>query len=99
MLPPQEQLMTTGCCRCSRRSTPVPLRRTEILAGGMSVLIWMLLPKCPVCLAAYVALWTGLGLTVTQAVAVRWILMAVTSALICYTTVKLIVKSASRAAT
>src|SRR5688500_17768381 len=39
-----------------------------ILPSAMLVLM----PKCPVCLAAHVTLWTGLGLSLTAAFYLRW---------------------------
>jgi hypothetical protein len=33
------------------------------------------LPKCPACFAAYVALWTGIGLAVPVAAGLRWALV------------------------
>jgi hypothetical protein len=35
----------------------------------------VLVPKCPACLAAHVTLWTGLGLSLSTATYVRWVLL------------------------
>jgi hypothetical protein len=40
-------------------------------------------PKCPVCLVAHVALWTGLGLTLAEATYLRWLLLSLNGVLIC----------------
>jgi len=42
------------------------------------------MPKCPVCLAAYVALWTGLGLSFATAQYVRWSLLLVSGTALLY---------------
>jgi len=48
--------------------------------GLASIGVWVLMPKCPVCLAAYVALWTGLGLSFATAQYVRWLLLLMSAA-------------------
>ncbi len=54
---------------------------------GMTLAAWAVpgallavLPKCPACLAAYIALWTGIGLTVPVVSALRWALTLVCAA-------------------
>jgi hypothetical protein len=43
-----------------------------------------LLPKCPACVAAYFLFFTGIGLSLTTAATMRWILIALTiTALAC----------------
>lgn len=42
-----------------------------------------LIPKCPACVAAYVLLFTGVGLSIPAAAAVRWLLIAMSAALLC----------------
>jgi hypothetical protein len=56
----------------------------EIAAGALSVGVWVLMPKCPVCLAAHVALWTGLGLSFAEATYFRWSLLSLSGVLLFY---------------
>ena len=81
---PQQPLTTNGCCHCSSRSAPRSIRGWNILTGGLSLGVWIVMPKCPACLAAYVACWTGLGLSFTQAAYVRWSLMLLSIIAFCY---------------
>lgn len=64
----------TACCNaaCDRR-TPTWVRRArEILSWLFPSAILALMPKCPVCLAVHVMLWTGLGLSLSTAACLRW---------------------------
>lgn len=47
------------CCRRSLR-----LRKTDLGLSLLGVVGWLALPKCPLCLAAYVAMLSGLSLSV-----------------------------------
>ena len=65
--------MSVCCDAASDRKTPTLARRVrEILAWVLPGAILVSVPKCPVCLAAHVALWTGLGLSLSTAAYVRW---------------------------
>ena len=67
----------SACCNAAgERTTPTWLR------GARGILAWILpsailvsVPKCPACLAAYVMLWTGLGLSLAAATYLRWALL------------------------
>jgi hypothetical protein len=83
----------SGCCdgRGDGKTPVVNERRTRRVRGIAAVGQWIvpsallvLVPKCPACLAAYVALWTGLGLSFSTAAYLRWalIILCVASLLI-----------------
>jgi hypothetical protein len=58
---------------CCDRKTPTWMRRVrETVAWALPSAILVLAPKCPACLAAHVALWTGLGLSLSTAAYLRW---------------------------
>jgi len=68
--------MSACCGAVSNRKTPTWVRRVrEIFAWVLPSAILVLAPKCPACLAAHVALWTGLGLSLSTATYLRWALL------------------------
>jgi hypothetical protein len=69
----------SACCDAAiDRKAPTWVRRIRgILAWVLPSTILMLVPKCPACLAAYMALWTGLGLSLSTATYLRWALLFV----------------------
>jgi hypothetical protein len=68
--------MSTCCDANEDRKTPAWARRVrEFFAWVLPSAILVLVPKCPACLAAYVLLWTGLGLSLSTANYLRWILL------------------------
>jgi hypothetical protein len=46
--------------------------------------ILVLLPKCPACLAAYIAVATGIGLSIPAAAHLRWMLILACVISLCY---------------
>jgi hypothetical protein len=63
-------------CSGSRIGCESISRRVVELAGWIVPgAILALIPKCPMCLAAYIALWTGLGLSVAAAASLRLLLI------------------------
>lgn len=90
-----------GCCEAVstrfRRVTdsgPAPksvTRRYRDFAGGLvSGAFLVLLPKCPACLAAYVAFGTGIGLSMSTATYLRILLIIVCVVFLLYVTAKLL---------
>ena len=68
--------MSACCAAASGLKTPTWVRRVrELFAWVCPSAILVLVPKCPVCLAAHMTLWTGLGLSLSTATYVRWVLL------------------------
>jgi hypothetical protein len=88
MLPELKQSKSAGCGCCEPKRLQHPQSRSrgvwEIATGSLSVAVWILMPKCPVCLAAHVAFWTGLGLSFTAAKYARYSLMALSCVALLY---------------
>ena len=67
------------CCAVPREAGP-PSRRlgrptTEAASCFLSGILWALLPKCPACLAAWIAVGTGIGLSTLAASRIRMVLL------------------------
>jgi hypothetical protein len=69
----------SACCNAARiRKTPSRARKLrETLAWILPGALLVFAPKCPACLAAYVALWTVLGLSMAMATHLRWAMLIV----------------------
>jgi hypothetical protein len=68
--------MSACCVPASHWKTPTRARRVrEIFAWILPSAIVVLVPKCPACLAAYVTLGTGIGLSLSTATYLRWVLL------------------------
>jgi hypothetical protein len=67
--------METDRC-CGNRDSPALIRRLSGMARWIFPgMILALLPKCPLCLAAYVAIGTGVGLSVSTATNIRMLII------------------------
>lgn len=66
----------------SARKSGHPAR---ILLPGI---LLILIPKCPLCLAAWIALGTGIGISFTVATWLRWGLIAICIVSLCYLILK-----------
>ena len=78
-------------------ATPTPLFRriATLIRWALPLTTLALLPKCPACVAAYVLLFTGIGLSLPAATAMRWTLIALSIAALAY----LLLRAARRALT
>jgi hypothetical protein len=67
----------SACCNAAsdRKKLTWVRRARELFAWAFPSAVLVLVPKCPVCLVAYVTLWTGLGLSLSTATYLRWVLL------------------------
>lgn len=66
----------SACCHAAGAKSPTFLGRVRsATAWLLPAALFALVPKCPACLAAHIALWTGLGLSVAAAASLRWALI------------------------
>lgn len=70
------------CCDNSLHQIKPPARLhagdrfSSIVQWVIPVATFAIIPKCPACVAAYVMLFTGIGLSFPAATALRWTLIA-----------------------
>ena len=88
----------SSCCHSgSTRKAPRWARRTrELIAWALPSTVLVLVPKCPACLAAYVALWSGIGLSFGTAAYLRWAMLFVSVAALIFLIVNSIKKGTDR---
>jgi Na+/melibiose symporter-like transporter len=81
--------MSTCCDAAECGETPTWAQRVrEISAWLLPSAMLVFVPKCPACLAAHVALWTGLGLLLSTAAYLRWVMVPLCVASLLFLTVK-----------
>lgn len=68
------------CCSTATPPHTVASRLRALSLWTLPSAVLVLMPKCPMCLAAYVALWTGLGLSISTAAYIRWSLLILCAA-------------------
>lgn len=88
MLPRNAKRLTCGC-RLGAEDSPKRWRHgRDIGLTVVTIGLWGVMPKCPLCVAAYVAMWTGLGLSLAEACLLRSSLLAGSGAVLLYVAVK-----------
>ena len=56
---------------CSGSCGSIVQRAVDLFSWIVPSAILALIPKCPMCLAAYIALWTGIGLSISTVIYLR----------------------------
>jgi hypothetical protein len=80
---------------CNTTPKAWPRRVATLIPWALPLTTLALIPKCPACVAAYVLLFTGIGLSLPAATAARWTLVVLSIAALAY----LLLRAARRAVT
>jgi threonine/homoserine/homoserine lactone efflux protein len=76
--------MSAACCKNKGWGRQL----SELIRWIVPSAILVLLPKCPLCLAAYLAAGTGFGISFTTAASIRYLLMVLCTASLAYLAVR-----------
>jgi len=76
------------CCCSNGEVVATPRRVVALVQWGLPVAALALMPKCPVCFAGYVMMFTGVGLSFSTAAAAREALIGGSAAAIGYLAVR-----------
>ena len=93
------------CCTDGDPANPPPSNATatrrvaNFVEWALPITTLALIPKCPACVAAYVLLFTGVGLSFPAAAAVRWALIVLSFAALGYLLVRAVRRALARHAT
>lgn len=97
--------MLTCCSRGEEPRHAPPTSRSLARRGVVGLVQWAipvtilaLVPKCPACVAAYVLLFTGVGLSLPVAAAARWTLITLSLAAMAILLARALMRAASRQA-
>ena len=96
-------MTTRPCCHSATRDREHAPRPASRWRRGAEIAGWIipsatlvLLPKCPVCVALYVALFSGIGLSLASASIVRTSLLILCVAALFYLTLKRLCRLAAQ---
>jgi hypothetical protein len=64
--------MSGQCCLAGREPRPLARRLSKATASILPAALLMLMPKCPLCLAAWLTIATGVSFSATGAAWLRW---------------------------
>jgi membrane protein implicated in regulation of membrane protease activity len=81
---PHTNLSQRNMNRKVKRPKSLARRFVDLIGWIVPGAVLALVPKCPMCFAAYIALWTGIGLSLSAAIYLRASLLVVSIALILF---------------
>ena len=85
--------MSACCDAASGRKMPTWVRRFRaVFEWGLPSAMLVLVPKCPACLAAHAALWTGLSVSLSTVTYLRWAMLLLCVVSLLFLTVKSLIR-------